>query len=59
MEFLCEPVGGEAEGFHELREEDFAGVDGEGVRDLVHSLKESRSPRATGSNPSGKMVSES
>lgn len=38
VEFLGEPVGGEAEGFHELREEDFAGVDGEGIRDFVHGF---------------------
>jgi len=42
VELLCEPVGGEAEGFHELREKDFTGVDGEGVRDIVHGLVSAR-----------------
>jgi hypothetical protein len=36
MEVFGEAIGGQAEGFHELREEDLAGMDGESEGDLIH-----------------------
>ena len=38
MKILGEAVGGEAEGFHELSEEDLTGMDGKRKRDLVHGF---------------------
>jgi hypothetical protein len=38
VEFLGETVRGEAEGFHELCQENLAGMDGEGKWDFVHGL---------------------